>query len=130
MLINRREKLGIKKSKSIYWLLTNDHVYANLEDFNLTQKRRVLIVFDDMIADMEFNKKLSPIIPELFLRGRKLNIWLFFFKVPKTVRTIRLNATHYFIMQIHSKRQLQQIASNHPSDIDFKEFMELYKDYT
>ena len=88
-------------------------------------------MFDDMIADMESNKKLSPKVTELFLRGRKLNISLVFisqsyFKVPKT---IRLNATHYFIMKIPNKRELQQIASNHSSDIDFKDFMKLYKDY-
>ena len=89
-------------------------------------------MFDDMIADMESNKKLSPKVTELFLRGRKLNISLVFisqsyFKVPKT---IRLNATHYFIMKIPNKRELQQIASNHSSDIDFKDFMKLYLDYT
>ena len=77
-------------------------------------------------------KKLSPKVTELFLRGRKLNISVVFklqsyFKVPKT---IRLNATHYFIMKIPNKRELQQIASNHSSDIDFKDFMKLYKEYT
>ena len=85
-----------------------------------------------MIADMESNKKLSPKVTELFLRGRKLNISLVFisqsyFKVPKT---IRLNATHYFIMKIPNKRELQQIKSNHSPDTDFKDFMKLYKDYT
>ena len=85
-----------------------------------------------MIADMESNKKLSPIVTEFFLRGRKLNILLVFisqsyFKVPKI---IRLNATHYFIMKIPNKRKLQEIASNHSSDIDFKDFMKLYKGYT
>ena len=68
----------------------------------------------------------------MFLRGRKLNISLVFisqsyFKVPKTTR---LNATHYFIIKIPNKRELQQIASNHSSDIDFKDFMKLYEDYT
>ena len=90
---------------------------------NPTKKRRVLIVFDYMITDMEFNKILSPIVTELFLRGRKLNISLDFIsqsyiKVPET---IRLNATHYFIMKIPNKRELQQIASN-----SFKS----YKEYT
>ena len=67
----------------------------------------------------------------MFLRGRKLNNSLFisqsYFKVPKT---IRLNATHYFVMKIPNKRELQQIVSNHSSDIEFKGFMKLYKDYT
>ena len=103
-----------------------------MEGYNPTQKRGVLIVFGDMIADMESNKKLSPIVTELFLRGRKLKISLVFisqsyFKVPET---IRLNATHYFIMKISNKRELQKIASNHLPHIHFKDFMKLYKDYT
>ena len=80
---------------------------------------------------MEANKKLSHIFTELLLKGRKLNISIVFisqsyFKVPKT---IRLNATHYFIITIPNKRELQQIASNHSSDIEFKDFMKLYKRY-
>ena len=88
-------------------------------------------MFDDMIADMESNKKLSPTVTELFLRGRKLNILLVFisqsyFKVPKT---IKLNVTHYFIMKIPAKRELQQIALNDLHDIEFKDFMKLCKNY-
>ena len=103
-----------------------------MDDYNPTKKRRMLVVFDDMIANMESNKNLSPIVSELFLRRRKLKISLAFisqsyFKVSKT---IRLNATHYFIMKIPNKRKLQQIASNHSSDIDFKAFMNIYKEYT
>ena len=84
---------------------------------------RVLIVFDDVIAAMESNEKLSPIVTELFLRRKKLNIWLVFisqsyFKVPNT---IRLNATHYFVMKIPSKKELQELASSHLFDIDSKE---------
>ena len=84
-----------------------------------------------MIGHMEADKKLSPIVTELFLRGRKLNISFAFipqsyFKVPKT---ISLNVTH-FIMKILNKREPQQIMLNHLSDIEFKDFMKLYKDYT
>ena len=83
----------------------------------------------DMIADMEANKKLSPVDTELFF---KLNVSLVFisqpyFKVPKTTR---LNATYYFIMKIRNQRELQQIASNDSYDIEFKDFMKLYKDCT
>ena len=95
-------------------------------------------MFDDMIADMESNKKLSAIATELFFRGRKRNVSLVFIsqsflKVPKT---IRLNATPYFIMKIPNKRELQQMesyhssdikASNHSPDMDFKDFLEFYK---
>ena len=77
-------------------------------------------------------KKRSPIATELFIRGRKLNISLVFitqsyFAVPKN---IRLNSTHYFVMKIPNKRELQQIAFNHSSDIDFQDFMNLYKKCT
>ena len=82
-----------------------------------------------MIADMIINKKLNPIITELFLRGRKPNISIVFitqsyFKVPKDVR---LNSTHFFIMKIPNKRELQHIVLNHSSDIDFKDFIKIYK---
>ena len=81
---------------------------------------------------MEANKKLIPIVTELSLRGQKFNISFVFisrsyFNVPKT---IRLNATHYFIVKILNKRELQQIASDHLSDIEFKDFIKLCKDYT
>ena len=107
-------------------------VYKNIEDYNPGKNRNVLIVFDDMIADMINNKKLDLIVTELFIRGRKLNISIVFitqsyFKVPKDVR---LNSTHFFIMKIPNKRELQQIALNHSSDIDFKDFMKIYKKYT
>ena len=91
-----------------------------------------LIVFDDMIADMINNKKLNPIVTELFIRGRKLNISIVFvtqsyFQVP---RDVRLNSTHLFIMKISNKRELQQIALNHSSDTDFKDFLKIYKKST
>ena len=75
------------------------------------------------------NKKLNPIVTELFITGRKLNISLIFvteshFSVPKN---IRLNSTHYFVMKILNKWEFQQIAFNHSSDIDFKNFRSLYK---
>ena len=85
-----------------------------------------------MIADMLSNKKLNPIVTELFIRGRKLNISVVFitqsyFAVPKN---IRVNSTHYVIMKILNKQELQQIAFNHSSDIDFRDFMNLYKKFT
>ena len=107
-------------------------VYKNIEDYNPIKKRKVLIVFDDMIADMINNNKLNPIVTELVIRGRKLNISIVFimqsyFKVPKDVR---LNSTHFFTMKISNERELQQIALNHSSDIDFKDFMNIYKNCT
>ena len=85
-----------------------------------------------MIADMINNKKLNSIVTELFIRVRKLNISIVFithsyFEVPKEVI---LNTTHFFIMKIPNKRELQQIAINHSSDIDFKNFMNIYNKCT
>ena len=105
-----------------------DEIYENIEEYNPNKKRKVIIFFDDMIAD----KKLNPIVTELFIRGRKLNIYLVFItesyiSVPNN---IRLNSTHSFIIKIPNKRHLQQIAFNHSSDINFKELMNLYKKCT
>ena len=108
LLINGREKVGIKNLKNpkafIDYSHTIDDVYENLEDYNPTKKRGVLIVFDGMIVDIKSNKTIRPTVKELFLRGRKLNISLVFisqsyFKVSKT---IRLNATYYFTMKIRN----------------------------
>ena len=92
-------------------------------------RKKILIVFDDMIADMLSNKKFNPIITELFIRGRKLNICLVFitqsyFPVP---RNIIQNSTHHLVMKIPHRRELQQITFNHSSDIDFQDYMNLYK---
>ena len=114
LLIKGREELGIKKLKNpkalIDYLQKLEDVFENLEDYNPKKKKKVLVVFHDMIADMEANEKLSPIVTDFFffLRGRKLNTLIVFvsqsyFKVPKTMR---LNATHYFIMKIPNKGEL------------------------
>ena len=107
-------------------------VYENIDEYNTDEDCKILIVFDDMIADMINNKKLNSIVTELFIRGRKSNISLVFimqsyFKVPKD---IRLNATHFFIMNIPNKRELQQIAQNHSSGVDFKDFIKIYQKCT
>ena len=107
-------------------------VYKNINDYNPNKENKILIVFDDMIADMINNKKLSAIVTELFIRGRKLNISLVFigqsyFKVPKDVR---LNTTHFLIMKIPNKIELQQIALNNSSDIDLKDFIKIYEKCT
>ena len=90
----------------IKFLNTINDVYNNIDDHNPARKITVLIVFDDMIADIMINKKFQAKIKGQFIRCRKLNIWLLFitqsyFSVPKEVR---LNSTHYLIMKIHNKR--------------------------
>ena len=94
-LINKRKKVGL--NHLCFYALTKafmeysddmQDVYKNIEDYNPIKKRKILIVFDDMIADMINNYKLNPIVTELFIRGRKLNVSIVFitqsyFKVPK-----------------------------------------------
>ena len=86
-------------------------VYKNIDDYNPDKENKILIVFDDMIADMIHNKKLNSIVTELFIRGRKLNISLVFitqsyFKVPKDVR---LNTTHFFITKFQTKENFNKL---------------------
>ena len=132
-LINKREKVGLDHFDGLkaFMEYSNDmqDVHKNIEDYNPIKKRKILIVFDDMIADMINNNKLNPVVTELFIRGRKLKSYFkkSYFKVPKDVR---LNSTRFFIMKISNKRELQQIALNHSSDIDFKDFMNIYKKCT
>ena len=107
-------------------------VYKNIEEYNFGKKPKVLIIFDDMIADIINNKKFNPVVTELFIRGRKLNISIVFiiksyFNVPKNVG---LNSTHFFIMKIPNKIELQKISFYHSSDIESKDFMKSYKKYT
>ena len=132
-LVNKREKLGIDhfNDPEDFIKYSNDiHDVCNpIEKYNPNKSRKVLIVFDDMIADVINNKKLNPIVTELFIRSRKLNISAVFikqsyFKVPKDVR---LNSTHFLIMKTLIKRELQQIAFNHSSDIDFTDFIKIDK---
>ena len=105
-----------------------NNIYKDIEEYNPNTERKILIVFDDMIADMHNNEKLNKTVNELFIRERKLNISLafitqLFFKVPKDVR---LNITHFFITKLSSKRELHQSVYNHLPDIDFKDFVHLY----
>ena len=85
-----------------------DDAHSNIDDYNPNRKRKILIVFDEMIAGIMTNKKFQAIIKKLFIRCRKLNISLVFitqsyFSVSKEVR---LNSTNYLIMKIDNKREL------------------------
>ena len=132
-LINKRQNVGINNPKAFFEYSNDMHdVYKNIDDYNPDKENKILIVFDDMIADMIHNKKLNSIVTELFIRGRKLNISLVFitqsyFKVPKDVR---LNTSHFFISKIPNKRELQQVAINHSSDISTKDFINIYRKCT
>ena len=100
-------------------------VYKNINYYNCDKENKILIVFDDIIADMINNKKLTSVVTELFIRGRKLNIFLVFltqlcFKVPKD---IKVNTTYFFISKIPNKREFREIAINDSSDISAKDFI-------
>ena len=106
-----------------------DNIYKNIEQYNPNKNRKILTAFDDMIADMLSNKEPNSVVTDLLIRGRKLNIFPVFitqssYKVPKDVK---LNTTHFFVMKIPKKHELQQIESNYSSDINFRVFINLYK---
>ena len=134
-LIKNHENSGIKHlhdSKAfIECSNTVDDVYENINDYNPSSERKILIVFDDMIADIMTSKKFQEIIKELFIRCRKLNISLVFisqsyFSVPKDVR---LNSTH-LIMKNNNKRDLQNVVIDHSTDTDYKDFVKIYRECT
>ena len=93
---------------------TMDEVYENINNYNPNRRRKILIVFDNMIADMS-NKKFQAIIKELFIRCRK---------------DVRLNLTHYLIMKINNRKELQNIANNILADTDYKDFVSIYRECT
>ena len=135
-LINKREGVGINhfNDPKAFIEYSNDthDVYKNIDEYNPDKENKMLIVFDDMIADMIHNKELNSIVTELFIRGRKLNISIAlitqsYFKVPKNVR---LTTSHFFIAKIPNKRELQQIAINNSSDISSKDFANIYRKCT
>ena len=108
-----------------------DDIYENIEGYNKKRKRKVLIVFDVMISHVMSDKKTPQVLKDFFIRCRKLNISLFltqsYFSVPKDVK---LNCTHYIIFKLNNKRELQNIAINHSADIDYEDFLKIYRDCT
>ena len=130
-LINNRKNAGIKNCNDpnafIEYFNTMNDVFSNIDHYNTKRKGRVLIVFDDIIADIMTNKRFESIIKELFIRCRKLNISIVvitrsYFRTP---RDARLNSTHYLLMKIQSKKELQNIAQDNSGDIDFKDFLKI-----
>ena len=100
------------KDPKAFFEYSNDmhDAYENIDDYNPVKENKILIVFDDMIADMIHNKKLNSIITELFIRGRKSNISLVFitpsfFKVPKDVK---LNTSHFLLQKFQIKENFNK----------------------
>ena len=136
LLINKRKSTDIKylNDSKDFTKYSNDmdDIYKNIEEYNPNKKQKILIAFDDMISYMLSNKKLNPIVTELFIRGRKINSSLIFITQSSfaVLRNIRLNSTQYSYGNFKQKRTFEQIAFNHSSDSDFKDIMNLYKKCT
>ena len=133
-LINKRESTGLKHFNDpkafIEYSNEMQDVYKNINEYNVDKERKILIVFDDIIAEMINNKKLNSIVTELFIRGKKLNIPIVFIiqSYFKVLKDVRLNSSHFSIIKISNKRELQQIALNHSSDINSEDFIKICKD--
>ena len=110
-LINKREQAGIKHLNDpnafIEYSDDMNDVLDNINDYNKNRHKKVLIVFDDMIADIEYNKNFKRIIIELFYRARKINVSIVFITQSyfRTLKDARLNSTHYILMRIGNKKE-------------------------
>ena len=127
-LINKRELAGIKNLNDphafIEYSNDMDDALDNINNYNKNRDKKVLIIFDDMIADIMRSEKFKAIVKELLIRCRKLNISIVFitqsyFRTPKDVR---LNTTHYILMKIGTKKELKNIAEENSGHLDFKDF--------
>ena len=131
-LIIKREQVGIKNLNDPHAFIeySNDinDVLENINNYNKNRDKKVLIIFDDMIADIMRSEKFKAIVKELFIRCRKLNIPIVFitqsyFRTPKDAR---LNSTHYIILKIGNKKEQKSIAEENSGHLDFKEILTIY----
>ena len=131
-LINKREQAGIKNLNDPHACIeySNDmnDVLEDINSYNKTRDKKVLILFDDMIADIMRSEKFKAIVKKLFIRSRKLNISIVFitqsyFRTPKDAI---LNSTHYILMKIGNKKELKSIAEENSGHLDFKDFLKIY----
>ena len=131
-LINKREQGGIKNINDPHAFIEcsenmND-VFHDINNYNKNRDKKVLIVFDDMIADIEYNKNFKRIIKELFYRARKINVSIVFFTQSyfRALKDARLNSTHYILMKIGNKKELKRIAEEKSGHLDYKDFLKIY----
>ena len=126
-LINKRDQAGIKNLNDLHAFIEySDDMNNVLDDIN--RDKKVLIVFDDMIADIEYNKNFKRIIKELFHRARKINVSIVFITQSyyRALKDARLNSTHYILMKIGNKKELKRIAEEKSAHLDYKDFLEMY----
>ena len=131
-LINKREQARIKNLNDphafIEYLSDMNDVLEDINNYNKKRDKKLLIIFDDMIADIMRSEKFKAIAKELFIRCRKLNISIVFipqsyFRTPKDAR---LNSTHYIQMKIGNKKELKSIAEENSGHLGFKDFLKIY----
>ena len=131
-LINKREQVGIKNLNNPHAFIeySNDmnDVLDDINNYNKNRNKKVLVIFDDMIADIMRSEKFKAIVKELFIRCRKLNIFIALvtqsnFRTPKDAR---LNSTHYILMKIGNKKEQKSIAEENTGHLDFKDFLKTY----
>ena len=131
-LVNKREQARINNLNDPHAFIEysddmND-VYENINNHNKNRDEKVLIVFDDMIADIEYNKNFKQIIKELFYRARKINVSIVFITQCyfRALKDARLDSTHYILMKRGNKKELKGIAEEKSGNLDYKDFLKMY----
>ena len=131
-LINKREQAGIKNLNDPHAVIEYsddmDDVLDDINNYNKNRDKTVLIVFDDMIADIEYNKNFERIFKELFYRARKINVSIVFIMQScfRALKDARLNSAHYILMKINNKKELKRIAEEKSGHLDYKDFLKIY----
>ena len=127
-LINKREQAGIKNLNDpnafIEYSDDMDDVLDDINNYNKSRDKKVLIVFDDMIAAIEYNKKFKRIIKELFYRAREINVSIVFITQSyfRALKDARLNSTQYILIKIGNKKELKRIAEEKSGHLDYTDF--------
>ena len=135
-LINRREQAGIKNLDDpkvcIEYSDDMDDVLDGINNYNKNRDKKVLIVFDDTIPGIEYNKNFKRIIKELFYRARTINVSTVFITQSyfRALKDARLNSTHYILMKINNKKELKRIAEEKSGHLDYKDFLKMYNHCT
>ena len=131
-LINNRVNAAIKNLDDTHAFIEYSDdmsdMYDDISNYNEKRENRMLIVFDDMIADIEYNKKFLKMIKELFYRGRKMNISIAFITQCyfRALKDPRLNSTHYILMKIDNKKEFKSIAEEKSGNVDYMDFFKMY----
>ena len=105
-----------------------DDVLDDINNYNKNKDKKVLIVYGNMIADIEHNKNFKRIIKEQFYRSRKINVSIVFITQSyfRALKDARLNSTHYMLMKIGNKKELKCIAEEKSGNLDYKDFLKMY----